>query len=162
MFNLYLMSLCSYRFHLKRKMAKISWFLSFKVKKPLLERYLWCCGLFFWSNWLSILSSWCCVGTVIFIINVHYDVQVVIEPAQGKKVEHTGVKIELLGQIGMLCWIPFKFYSLRVVWTFLIEKKRRTKGRKIFSMQSKKISYVRTYEHKGTFQSCHISEEKSF
>lgn len=29
------------------------------------------------------------------------NMQVSIEPIQGKKIEHTGVKIELLGQIGM-------------------------------------------------------------
>lgn len=31
-----------------------------------------------------------------------FDVQVSVEPVHGKKVEHTGVKIELLGQIGVL------------------------------------------------------------
>ena len=30
-----------------------------------------------------------------------YAIQVVIDPIQGKKVEHSGVKIELLGQIGV-------------------------------------------------------------
>lgn len=40
-------------------------------------------------------------------------IQVAIEPIQGKKVEHTGVKIELLGQIGMLFWsvLLFSFSS---------------------------------------------------
>ena len=36
------------------------------------------------------------------ILTFCYYVQVIIEPTQGKKVEHTGVKIELLGQIGVL------------------------------------------------------------
>jgi hypothetical protein len=31
-------------------------------------------------------------------------VQVSIAPVPGKRIEHTGVKIELLGQIGMLCY----------------------------------------------------------
>lgn len=34
--------------------------------------------------------------------------QVVIEPIHGKKVEHNGVKIELLGQIGVLHVFRFR------------------------------------------------------
>lgn len=37
-----------------------------------------------------------------WILTSCYYVQVIIEPTQGKKVEHTGVKIELDGQIGVL------------------------------------------------------------
>lgn len=43
-------------------------------------------------------------GIVFFFLCVLFTsqlFQVSIEPVQGKKVEHTGVKIELLGQIGM-------------------------------------------------------------
>lgn len=36
--------------------------------------------------------------------------QVSIEPTQGKKVEHNGVKIELLGQIGLFHLFAFSQY----------------------------------------------------
>ncbi|CAN1837566.1 Vacuolar protein sorting-associated protein 26A, partial [Linum perenne] len=37
--------------------------------------------------------------------------EVVVEPTQGKKIEHNGIKIELLGQIGKKELVPFKFFA---------------------------------------------------
>lgn len=34
-------------------------------------------------------------------------VQISIEPVSGKKVEHNGIKVELLGQIGIFCLMSF-------------------------------------------------------
>lgn len=34
------------------------------------------------------------------MVSIGFVIQVSIEPIQGKKVEHNGVKVELLGQIG--------------------------------------------------------------
>ena len=38
--------------------------------------------------------------------------QVIIEPSNGKKVKHNGVKIELLGRIGVIPSIVFIFIFL--------------------------------------------------
>jgi len=43
-------------------------------------------------------------------------IQVVIEPVQGKKVEHNGVKIELLGQIGVLNLLPFLIFRSCILY----------------------------------------------
>ena len=40
--------------------------------------------------------------------------QVIIEPSNGKKVEHNGVKIELLGQIGVFPSVVFFFFGINV------------------------------------------------
>ena len=42
--------------------------------------------------------------------------QVVIEPVQGKKVEHNGVKIELLGQIGVLNLLPVLIFRSCILY----------------------------------------------
>jgi len=48
--------------------------------------------------------------------------QVVIEPSNGKKVEHNGVKIELLGQIGVfpLFFFSFLWYKWRLLSLYSI------------------------------------------
>jgi hypothetical protein len=50
----------------------------------------------------EVLAAIFCISLNIFqcFFYTHQLFQVSIEPVQGKKVEHTGVKIELLGQIG--------------------------------------------------------------
>ncbi|GMP99243.1 hypothetical protein CsSME_00046787 [Camellia sinensis var. sinensis] len=48
--------------------------------------------------------------------------EVLIEPQQGKKVEHTGVKIELLGQIGLfnlLEDVTDYMYFVWIIFSFL-------------------------------------------
>ncbi|CAN1837567.1 Vacuolar protein sorting-associated protein 26A, partial [Linum perenne] len=42
--------------------------------------------------------------------------EVVVEPTQGKKIEHNGIKIELLGQIGKKELVPFKYWFTRELY----------------------------------------------
>lgn len=91
----------------KRKMAKRLWFRFSKVKKVLLGRYL--SSYLLLTDWGSDHLSLIFVSFGCSIINLNFfeefsilcHLQISIEPFQGKKIEHNGVKVELLGQIGL-------------------------------------------------------------
>lgn len=71
-------------------------------------------AIFVFPNFFGIVFFFLCV---LFTSQLF---QVSIEPVQGKKVEHTGVKIELLGQIGMAfnCVLIVNHYCLHLFIQF--------------------------------------------
>lgn len=73
---------------------------------------------FYWVYLLIISKSFLFLFAVILSHVIWFlKLQVVIEPIHGKKVEHTGVKIELLGQIGVLHLLHV-FHFRFTMWKF--------------------------------------------
>lgn len=113
------LSPCPHRSRQRRKMAHHCWSHSSIVRKTLLGRYFcesYSCDCFYFqfqclfqelSLNLSVLQP--VLFDDIYSISIYVSLyilkqwcifQISIEPVQGKKVEHNGIKVELLGQIG--------------------------------------------------------------
>ena len=70
----------------------------------------------FFLNLTSHIFGDVVIETEIEFYCCYIHIQVVIEPVQGKKVEHNGVKIELLGQIGVLNLLPFLIFRSCILY----------------------------------------------
>jgi hypothetical protein len=70
----------------------------------------------FFLNLTSYIFGDVVIETEIEFYHCYIHFQVVIEPVQGKKVEHNGVKIELLGQIGVLNSLPFLIFRSCILY----------------------------------------------
>ena len=80
-----------HRFQLRRTMGRQQWSLFSRAWKQYLEKY---------DFLVLTYLAW-----VMPIIKIRWNgFQVSIAPVPGKRIEHMGVKIELLGQIGMLSY----------------------------------------------------------
>lgn len=95
-------------------MVRQFWFPSSKVKRILLGRYIYFVMLTFsLSVFMNFVFSIGDCQIPIFIF--HIVLQITIDPLQGKKVDHNGVKIELLGQIG----VHFCCFRIMIIFLYL-------------------------------------------